>query len=351
MKYKILAIIAMLVLSGCGTSTADEKEEQLGTPLLISTDSLTDQDDTAVIGGAFALMQLGEVNVIAVSHVGIDTHNARTQATSAISYYYGYPEIPLASMYDLASRTMPSNYSYPYPTLSEYYNGTTMDLREFEMDGLYDNQREDTVAMYCRVLPKYDNITILVLGQTYDISNFIKETSRCNGKEILQKHVNRIVIVGGRIDKTWDMNTGAHSPFHTYTAASTNLVYQTATELGIQIVNSSAYNYIYDPSILTGSVYQTANINSPMAFVYSTSYGSRVNIEDNYLSGDFVGLIYVARPQYFDLVTQGSATLNSHAEMTWDYNGQGSSDYTKMNISPAHMTSIINDIMAIEPTR
>lgn len=352
MKNFLILLIASMFIMGCGSSKDNEVADRFEgvQKLIVDSDNLTDQDDMGAIGMAVALMQEDEVNIIGIALAGIDTFNARSLGVSAITHYYNFPNIPISTTYDINTRTQPNKWSYAYPPLSEYYKGTARDIREFETDGLYDNQREETTAMYCRLLQENTDVTIVVLGQTYSISNLIRETDRCNGKELIKNSVKRLVIVGGGIDQQWDMNTGSHHPFLYYTSASTKLTYATMTELGVQIVNTTA-NRMHDPVARVGTIYQTANTHSPMAFAFSTNYGSRINIEHDSWTSDFRAIAYIARPDMFELVTAGSAEWSKYASMTWNYSGQGSSDYNKVKVSARELQDYLNSIMSIEPTR
>ena len=342
--------VAAMLTTGCGSS--DSSEEPTIAPLpghkvIIDTDNLTDQDDMAAIGTSFALMQMGELNVIGVAMAGTDTRNRRTMSVSATAHYYGFPNTPIGESYNPNIRTMPNNFSGSYPLLSTKYNGQARDLGEFESDGLLDNEREDVIAMYCRVLtalPEGEKASISVLGQLYNVSDLLKETEKCNGMEIIRTKVSEIVFTGITEGAGYDMNSGAHEPFHDYTAAATNYVFDHSP---VPVVLPTSIHGFPERA---GVIYQTKNINSPMAFAFASYYGSHTYIEDNIWMGDSLNIIYLARPELFTKVLEGSMDLDSHAAGTWDPNGTGNSDYLRPNISAAELLALTNQLMSVEPT-
>ena len=269
------------------TQDSDNNESNITSKSIVSNrammifddDALGDNDIAQSFSAAMAMQYSGLIDVKAVGISGIDTNNKRSLLISSIAYYYGFKNIPIGISKRDDVRKQWSPFSN-YPPLINSYKGINRDLTQFENDSILDNQREDVILTYCRVLSELKEgkkISIAIMGNSYNIESLLKEKNICNGYELIKNRVSRIVMVGGRYDGKWDMNFGAFGEFHKVASASSKYVVE-HSPVPIILVDEKA------GCGLPGGAYKTypkVDANSPMSMTLSVKYGTHSKATDN----------------------------------------------------------------------
>ncbi len=304
MKYGIPYIIALLFMalfSACSTQDNSITETNISTQdyytidtnvsthkIIFDDDALGDNDIAQSLSSILALEKTGNVHLLGVALSGVDTNNKRSLAVSSILYYYGREDVPVSISKRKDTRVQPSPFSN-YPKLSDLYVGQGRDVSEFNNDGIFDAQREDAIDMYCRVLSSVEHkVTIVVAGNCYNIDELFKETTRCHGIELVRDKVDKLVLVGGLVNKKgWDMNFGAFGRFHPAAVkAAKNTI--NISPVPVVLIDEAAGCYPTD----VYRQYQTNKTDSPMAMILSAMYGSHAKIEDRDCVWDAAAALY-----------------------------------------------------------
>ncbi len=302
-SHILFAAITIIVLfvTACGTRNThiDENNKTITQnkinikydhdhDIIFDDDALGDNDIAQSLSSILALEKAGKTHLLGIALSGVDTHNKRSLAVSSILYYYKREDIPISMSKRKDTRVQPSPFSN-YPKLSDVYRGQGRDVSEFDNDGLLDDQREDAIDMYCRILSSAEQkVTIVVAGNCYNIEQLFKETTRCHGIELVREKVDKLVIVGGLVNKNqWDMNFGAFGRFHPAAVkAAKNTI--NISPVPVVLIDEAAGCYPTD----VYRQYQTNKTDSPMAMILSAMYGSHAKIEDRDCVWDAAAALY-----------------------------------------------------------
>jgi hypothetical protein len=193
-----------------------------------------------------------------------------------------------------------------YPKLSPKYLGVAKTIDEFVSDGCRDRvnrknkecgNRTTAVKMYCdglNKIPKGKKANIVVIGHLYNIADLLQETSYCNGKELLAKKVEELIISSGWTDMYNHIPEQNFSSLNKdarrSTAAATHYVFNHLPKnIHVTIANPAKSKL---PKV--GDIYQKYNVNSPMAFAYSVNrYGYGIETGHNIV--DALNIIYAVK--------------------------------------------------------
>jgi len=334
--------------------------------LFISLDGLTDPDDVGNISVALALANQCEVDILGIDITGQDIYAKHSTIISAVLYYYGLEYIPIGESDRTDMRRGDAIWVKDYPKLSPKYLGVDKTIDEFLSDGCKDRlnrknkecgNRTTAVKMYCDSLnkiPEGKKANIVVIGHLYNIADLLQETTYCNGKELLAKKVEELVISSGWKDMynhVPEQNfSSLNKDARRSTAAATHYVFNHLPKnIHVTIANPAKSKF---PKV--GDLYQKYNVNSPMAFAYSVDrYG--YGIETGHNIGDALNIIYAIKgltwygTQYikrkdcnFVIYPSGAVKVHGHT---------GNHHYVEPNISDYESFSgrMVTDLMKYEP--
>jgi len=333
------------------------------TNIIIDTDMLTDNDDAGAISVAHSLAAKGELTILAMMITGIDLNQKRTKLVSAINYYYDNPDIPIGehrASKNSAHRKNWSPFSLDYSrtdaNISKSYNGTYRNIDNFDSDNCKDRayrkdtkcgNRYDAVVLYCNILnnlPNNKKVTIAIIGNFYNVSDLLNEKTICNGKELIENKVDKLVCSGwfSKSD-TPDTNfAGGHNKktFKSAIQATQNVFNFWPSKVPIIILNEEVGNL---EGMKVGKLYQKHNTHSPMAFSYAvdegyTYTGENHAIDDGKSIWDHTVILYVARGLEHNSTTywskvSGTATIQNDGRVLWDDNTEDAHNhhYLKKN--------------------
>lgn len=306
-------VIASLLLVACGSSGGSSDStptppDRPGQKVILDTDFLTDMDDAGAVATAFALMKTGELNVIGIITSGHDGTGRREMAIRAIATYYGFGDVPIGHRFEAGQREAHTRGAVQNPKLNSAYAGDYRDISEFPNTPV---ATEDAVDLYCRLLKNANTkVDIPVLGSQYSVEMLLRETDKCNGKQLMAEKVRNLILVGGIYTSNWDMNFGSHVPFHTYTANVSNYVNNNTPEQVRTVLVD--YKAMYKSRV--GSSLMQYNVNSPQAFLYATQ-GTYLTV--GAYAWDTSAVVFSARGAQFWNTQTGTMVLDSHARVSW----------------------------------
>lgn len=378
-KYLLASISLLFILNGCEINDTNEVNASLIKSvskstctnkdikyLFISTDGLTDPDDIGNLTTALALADKCEVEILGIDITGQDIYAKHSTIISAVLHYYGLEHILIGESDRTDMRMGDSLWVSDYPKLSSKYLGIAKTIDEFISDGCKDRvnraskecgNRTTAVKMYCdglNKIPAGKRANIAVIGHLYNIADLLKETTYCNGKELLAKKVEELVISSGWTDMY------KHIPEQNFsslskdarrsTAAATRYVFDHLPKnIHVTIANPAKSKL---PKV--GDLYQKYNVNSPMAFAYSVNrYG--YGIETGHSIGDALNIIYAIKgltwygTQY---IKRKDCHFVIHSNGAVEVRGDtGNHHYMEPNISDYESFAgrMVSDLMKYEP--
>jgi len=347
MKTTIAIITALALLLGCSTTTSTKTQtpieirlERAGIKVIIDLDALTDSDDFGALHTALALMKNGELNILAIMTSGKDATGRRELAIRAVLEYWGYGDIPIGTNVRAGQRESFTRSAILNPKLNYAYAGDKKDISEFKNNT---TPTVDAIQLYCDILSATtEKVSIPVLGNQYNIKDLIIETEKCNGLELVKTKVQDIILVGGMPTSYWDMNFGAHKPFHQYTAGVSRFVNQmTPKETRLVLMdNAAGYN------LKVGSAFLEYNIQSPQAFMYA---GQSNYLTEGAQAWDTAAVVFAARGAKYWNTQAGEIILDNDARVSW--NANSTKNHLKLfpKYSTGFMTEIMESFIRMEP--
>ena len=378
-KYLLASISLLFVFSGCGINDTKELNASLIKSvsntictnkdmkyLFISMDGLTDPDDVGNITTALAMADNCEIEILGIDITGQDIYGKHSTIISAVLYYYGMEHIPIGESDRTDMRIGDALWVSDYPKLSSKYLGVAKTIDEFISDGCSNRlnrankecaKRTTAIKMYCNGLDKIPagkKANIVVIGHLYNIADLLNETTYCNGKELLEKKVEELVISSGWKDMynhVPEQNfSSLNKDARKATVAATHYVFNNLpNNIHVTIANPAKSKL---PKV--GDLYQKYNINSPMAFAYSVDrYG--YGIETGHKIGDALNIIYAVKglnwygTQY---IKRKDCNFIIHSNGAVEVRGdRGNHHYVEPNISDYESFAgrMVSDLMKYEP--
>tara|TARA_R100000027_G_scaffold67314_2_gene65535 strand:- start:12366 stop:13292 length:927 start_codon:yes stop_codon:yes gene_type:complete len=297
--------------------------------ILLDTDMLTDCDDAAALASLHALADRGEARILGVAVNGIDTHGLHGAVVSAINYYYGRPNIPVAMTPRSPGQTpsKPSSYS---PAI----------FAEYPHDGLRDAERPDAIDLYRRLLEESEDrsVTIASIGFLSNLADLLCDEA---GQELVARKVRAITIMGGNYPEGNEYNFECEGSGPTTRAAlaswpSTIPITYIGFELGTKIN--------------TGRCYLAAP-DSPMRRSYELAYDS---INRSRPSWDQIAVLHAVRGlvhggrQWFRPV-HGRNQIADSGRNTWIPNSEEPDAYLELAAPAEDLSTVIEELMVAPP--
>ncbi len=156
--------------------------------IIFETDFGPDVDDISALGMLHALMDNGEIELIAIMHN--TSEDKGVAAIDAVNTYYGRPNIPIGK-YDSSSDT-PWDAKWGYPWWRDIGNDT--DTYGHNITGR--SQVPDAVALYKSVLQNQPNgsVVIVSVGHLTNLDRLLKDGT---GFNLANSKVSELVVMGG----------------------------------------------------------------------------------------------------------------------------------------------------------
>jgi inosine-uridine nucleoside N-ribohydrolase len=167
--------------------------------LIIDTDMSTDCDDVAALCLAHAMMDTGEVELLAVVHdTGLDTG---VGAVASINQYYNRPHIPIGAY--------KGNYS------AQNRGSYVDDLVAHSLAKIKNySQVPDAVSVYRSVLASAPNHSVAIssIGFTTNLEALLRSkgdsSSLLSGVDLIAQKVKMVAWMGGRYPSSQSANPG-----------------------------------------------------------------------------------------------------------------------------------------------
>ncbi|KKM99516.1 hypothetical protein LCGC14_1147080 [marine sediment metagenome] len=178
-------------------------EESKKVPLIFDTDMDVDCDDAGALAVLHALMDYGEVEILGVI---VDVPlEVSARCVIAINSYYNRVHIPVGlvqdndfekgNSYQLYRETKQkiSNFRNPY---------TKKVVEQFSSESIKTQKISDAVSLYRRLLSEAENYSVVItaVGLLTALKHLLEskpdEISQLNGRELVQKKVNKLVTMG-----------------------------------------------------------------------------------------------------------------------------------------------------------
>jgi len=266
-------------------------------PMVLDNDAF-DPDWVIMLSATLGLEANCETSLKGVLLTGRDMNKRQGMLYSSILHYYGRKELSIGLN---VKQTMRSYYLDATSELVEHvdYNGSFSDISQFPSDSCTDYDecwgRLESTWMMCYILEHTEEkVTWVIGGHLHNVSNLLKETNVCNGKELISQKVKQIVISSGWEDRTSgdpEMNL-SEGTNHKNSASDASIYLFNNRPSNVPIVIAS----IPKSGLLTsrvGDIYRRAEFqNSPMSFIMSVP---RYGVYGDHGLSDTEALLYAIR--------------------------------------------------------
>lgn len=197
MRNRIHGFVLFMVITGIFFNPVIAQPQ-----IIFDTDFGGDADDLGALVMLYNMMDRGELDLLAV--MSWSTERYTIPAIDAVSRFYGYGDIPLGVRKD-GTHYQAWNYNEPIAQAMEY-------------ERTYDSV-PDAIDLYRKILAaSEDNSVIIVtVGPLMNIKNLIQSGpdhySYLTGNELIEKKVEKFVIMGGRFPEgEWEWNFSGNMP-------------------------------------------------------------------------------------------------------------------------------------------
>ncbi len=314
---RIILTIALAFFIGIGSQTAHnslnnrtaqnliKKHEPL--KVIFDTDMDSDVDDVGALAILHAMMDNGDVEILAV--MISSTAPKAAACADAINTYYGRPDLPIgAKKGDGVNR----NNGYVDRVASKF----PQDIGSGE-------NAHDAVKLYRKILAENDdnNVVIISVGYLTNLEDLLKsqkdDISELCGSDLVKKKVKDFVCIGGKWPE--DMTEGGGGNFETDGQA---IKYVNKHWPGM-ISYCVEDRYMWD--IKTGRFYLNEDVNiNPVAYAYQEFF-KRCDWCENkpdHHSADLIGVyvgVYGIDNQYTKYETNGYYKIYDNGFCQWKY--------------------------------
>ena len=172
-------------------------------PIIFDTDMDVDCDDAGALAVLHALMDLGEAEILGVI---VDVPlEASARCVMTINNYYNRIHIPVGLLKNgtIEGGTKYQLYREIRQKIRKFRNNyTEVVVEQFSNDSITNQKIWDDVSLYRHLLSKAENhsVVIVAVGLLSALESLLKskpdEISQLNGRELVQKKVNKLVTMG-----------------------------------------------------------------------------------------------------------------------------------------------------------
>jgi len=325
MKIKtLIAIISLLLFSGCKTET--EKE----TKIIFDTDLGPDYDDVGALAFLHAMADSGKVDILAT--VSSNKHELVAPSIEVINTYFGRPELEIGAPKS-GGASIGSGQHWADSIVARYPHKikTTSEV-------------PDAVSVYRKILGREpdNSVTIVTVGFLTNLSNLLKsqadEFSQLNGQELVAKKVKLLVSMAGRFPEGREFNIFIDSTAskHVYETWPGEIIFS-GFEIGWKI--------------RTGLRLIASDIkNSPVKDVFRISIPLSPEDSEGRMSWDETAvLIGVYGTEGFFETSRGTIVVNADGSNTWKDDPEGTHHYVIQKMPVPEIARFIEDRMMHVP--
>ena len=309
--------------------------------IIFETDFGPDVDDISALGMLHALMDNGEIELIAVMHN--TSEDKGVAAIDAVNTYYGRPNIPIGK-YNNSSDT-PWDSKWGYPWWRDIGNDT--DTYGHNITGR--SQVPDAVALYNSILQNQSNgsVVIVSVGHLTNLDRLLKDGT---GFNLVTSKVSKLVVMGGGFPtRCGEANlTRGTSPGNVHARAATEYVidnWPTAlTFSGFEI----------GFAIKEGEDLKATPTISPVREAYRLHHQNFTgNSNWDWPTYDQTAVLYGARAlgpgdSYWNLQANGTVVFDGNCT-SWNGSANSGHAYLKKKMGNDQLGEIIEDLMVQAP--
>lgn len=194
-QIKFALILMVFFGMSCNTKETDSAVEQ-PIKVIFETDMGNDIDDALALDMLFKYLDKGKIELLAISNNKNSTYSI--PFLDIMTNWYGYPHIPLATVYNGANSEGDSR-NYAQITYEHFYD---MNLANGKSIEDYNNSSEST-ELYRKLLAEQPDhsVTIVSVGFSTNIAKLLDtqgdQYSNLSGKELIEKKVKLLSIMAG----------------------------------------------------------------------------------------------------------------------------------------------------------
>lgn len=300
--------------------TALQAAETRVPAVIFDTDIGSDCDDAGALGVLHALADAAELKILGVIFSS-GKNRYGIGACDAINTYYGRGDLPLGQ-YQASDVGDPVN---------SYTKQIATDTKRFGHDTV--DMAPDLVSVYETLLePQLDqSVTICTVGHPHGLVHLVRDP---RGKELAQTKVKRWVAMGMGGWNFEQMGMAAYSQ---------ELLQKWERPLYISPAGSE---------IITGHRLLPATpVDNPVREAYRL-WGTGTAITEGRSSWDQVAVLFVARPELFDIESSGQVERQADGAITWNPQADKPNHHlVAPKLSNGEMAEIIEELMSRPPGR
>lgn len=289
-------------------------------------------DDVAGLAILHAMADSGEAKILAT--VSSNRYPKVAQVFDVLNTYYGEPNIPIG---------IPKGPAVEKPDAPEMgILGGWADkiVAKYPADIRSNDVVPSAVEVYRRVLSQQPDhsVTIVSVGFMTNLADLLASTpdkySALNGKELIQKKVDKLVSMAGAFPsgREYNLYMDTRASMFAFDNWPTKIIYS-GFEIGKKV--QTGYPLITNDEIQ----------NNPVRDIF------RMKIDKNRSSFDPTAVLVAVRgvQPYYNL-KKGKIVVNWDGSNAWDSSGEGQY-YLVEQKSPQYVANIINNLMQYEPPR
>lgn len=329
----VVRAAALCLMVFAGSTSAAEK-------IIIDTDMGADVDDVGAVAIANYYMGTGQAELLGVMVSNIGTQGGWAAAASdAVNTYYQHPNVALGTNRGPATAIAGdgSNFTRLIGSNASRYGH---DHSQFDA-------AENAVTAYRRILSSQPDksVNLVVVGWMSNIANLMDSEANyqgdgihSTGKQLLERKLKRLVVMGGRYPSGTEFNFKLDGPSAAKVMSNlqTPMIF-TGYELGTLVQ--------------TGQSLVNTPVNNPVREAYRL-YGKGVE-PFNRSSWDLTAVLYVVEGlgDYFSLSASGKNQVNNDGSNTWSSGHSKGDYYLKLKDSQARyrLQSRLNQILQAAP--
>jgi hypothetical protein len=325
MRKQILIVFTIIFLS---TFTVRSQVK-----IIFDTDFGGDADDLGALVMLHNLHNKGECDFLGIATWSDEQYVI--PAMDAVNRFYGNPDIPMGI------RTKESNYQ------EWCYNKSLADAFPHTLSN---QDAISAVELYRELLSeqKDKSVTIVTVGPLKNIMDLIKSEndsySGLNGKELIERKVKEIVIMGGRFPKgEYEWNFDGKMP------GVTKFVLENLT---IPVVFTG---FEVGKVIKTGAVFEDLENNHPLYIGFKHFSQNAPWVKDRYegkildnATFDQSAVLYAVKGgigKYWDKVDNGYCVADENGGNCWVEGSKYDHAYLVLKEDPAEMAQLIESLM------
>lgn len=323
--------IFILVLAVCVSCGLAQEKATKPVKIIFDTDHGGDADDLGALVMLHNLHNNGECKLLAV--MSWSTEQYVIPAIDAVNRFYGNPDIPLGVR------------SHDTHFLEWQYNKPVADALHWELSNV---NVPLAVDLYREILSKQDDnsVRIVTVGPLANIRDLMMsgpdQHSDLTGKELVEKKVEKFVIMGGRFPSgDWEWNFYGGMP---------GVTRYVLDNLTVPVVFSG---YEIGLVVQTGTRFHELDPGHPLfvGYMHFSKYASWM--QDRFQEGritpnasyDQTAVLYAVRGglgKYWDKVENGYCVADDNGGNVWVESSEPTNhSYLVLTISPEEMAQII----------